>query len=71
MAASEGQEGYFWYCRSQLKNRQDCDQPRTFCRLDDGRVVEYTEMSYRDRCPSGKWSDYEFLGHGRYEKAVL
>lgn len=41
----------------------------TFAKLEDGRIVEYTEMCHEER-PSGNVDDYVLLGKGDFDHLV-
>ncbi len=60
--------GFFFYSAKQMtvlcEENFHPNQP-TFCRLKDGRVVEYTEWC-ETSTPDGKWDDYIFLGEGDF-----
>ena len=65
-------KGFFFYSAKQKNviDRGDFSYPHhqnnpTFCKLDDGRIVEYTEWCDTDT-PFGEWDDYVFLGEGEY-----
>lgn len=65
-------EGTFWYSEKQKEAQSQLGWGhRNYARLDNGEVVEYTEMS--SQCnfkPCGAWDDYKFLGHGVYSHTV-
>ncbi len=67
----KGEKEYFFFSRKQwaFKARGAVTSngifKRNFCRLEDDRVMEYTEKS-NSRNPKCRYNDVEYLGFGKH-----
>jgi hypothetical protein len=57
--------GHFFYSAQQARVRNENGRRRLFAKLDDDRIVEYTEMNDADK-PYSQFGDVIYLGYGEY-----
>jgi hypothetical protein len=64
----ECDEGFFFFSQRQADSLAEDLEPQRkhLARLDDERIVLYTEMNPYENCPRNRWPDYKYLGHGRF-----
>jgi len=60
---------FIFFSKEQKSYNREIGFRDTFARLEDGRIVEYTEMCRKER-PSGNWDDYALLGKGDFDHVV-
>lgn len=66
----EKKKMYFvFFSRWQKNHQRENGLRATFAKLEDGRMVEYTEMCREER-PSGNVDDYVLLGKGDFDHIV-
>ena len=66
---NQGIRGKFWYSVKQKKVYLSMGEPLTnYARLDNGQILPYTEMTgdLDAKVASGSWSDYQYVGRGKW-----
>lgn len=60
---NQGLRGYFFFSESGKRVYSRTSKPVTKVKLDNGKIVEYTEWSFKKK-PFSAWEDNVYLGRG-------
>lgn len=62
---------FFWFSKKHRQTMNTMGRPLTYAKLDNGEVVEYTDVVEIGSDEKPEWPDAEALGQGVHSHVVL